>query len=277
VELLNRSLGDLGDAFARNRAMDQQTKEHELDRQMRQRLLDEQVKGREQVAELSKQGKETFYVTDDDGNTHKIEGPPGMAEKMTAAGKKVSANPPQVTKPIAITYDNGLVKATSYANDPEEAAKYFNQMKTNLGAGTKATGELTPGSAVYDRATGALINKNPSAASMSQTGFVETKKDIPVEATPEKAHVDPGMFGWKWGPFGTKVVDAPAQEAYTAHETTRIPRGSAFPPPPTETATNAPAAAPEPVPQAAQREVGKTYTLPKGRFTWTGSGWVPAQ
>jgi hypothetical protein len=272
VELLNRSLGDLGDAFARNRAMDQQKNEHELDRQMRQRMLDEQVAGRKDTMEISKQGKETFYVTDDDGNTHKIEGPPGMAEKMTAAGKKVSANPPQITKPIAITYDNGLVKATSYANDPEEAAKYFNQMKTNLGAGTKATGELTPGSAVYDRATGALINKNPSAASKSVEPVVTEKyPEVPAKPADITTH-------W-FKPDTTNSPATPYQPAKTIRRppTPQELQGSAFPPPPTETATNAPAAAPEPVPQAAQREVGKTYTLPKGRFTWTGSGWVPAQ
>lgn len=38
----------------------------------------------------------------------------------------------------------------------------------------------------------------------------------------------------------------------------------------------APAQPTSQVPPPPQREIGKTYDLPKGKFTWTSEGWVPA-
>lgn len=45
---------------------------------------------------------------------------------------------------------------------------------------------------------------------------VITTEPLPIiPAVPEKSHIEPGFMGQTWGPFGTRVIDTPAQAAIT--------------------------------------------------------------
>lgn len=68
--------------------------------------------------------------------------------------------------------------------------------------------------------------------------FDVQKSDTEVPEVPSKTHVDPGLFGWSWGPFGTRVTDAPAIPAHKVTTTRKIPAESVLAPA-TNTFTNA--------------------------------------
>ncbi len=166
-------------------------------------------------AAIQFQGQRRYQQLLKDGKT--------PAEAITAAGPMMFYHTPQAFAPSvrALAAPPGITAQQAEQN--AIAREKLAEVKRNNDARLRATRSASPGSVVYDE-VGNVKFIVPEGG--QKNDYTETKQDIPIPGIPEKSHVVPGMFGQTWGPFGTKVIDAPAVPESVKHSVTRTPNSA---------------------------------------------------
>lgn len=283
VEMLSNSAANFGNSFVQNRQFDlqkRQVENSEQDRAMQLQL------SRDRLTNDSA-AKVTATISDPEDESQGIgfEGTQDQLQQIVSTVTKAKGKPPVVTagrsgRQAVARYTVG--GSTYIAYTPEQDAKLQAQFKSkgiDPDAISKGGGRTNAFAQNSDR-----YNQEIEAAQNAETP--EEKQIHTENANRYKAWLDKqGTYAPPKQPFSSDTsIDYDDKGNKTGeHKTFRLPNSSGLPSIFGHQVTmrdlqpKVPLSPPQTVPEPAKREVNKVYQLPKGKFTWTGQGWLPAQ
>lgn len=250
--MLNRSLGLLGERLMQNKALNQRKEQMDVENGQQQQMLDERAQ--QYQGQLSA-GADKLQMDLQDHAQKSAQTMFNIISKNVADG---TIDADAGTKAIKAAAQKIAQSSPAMANDPMVAMI----MDPNFALQNPAPAEVSGGSDEMS------MPDTSTTEPMSKEVKLPNGKTISVVYNP------------KSGAFHIPEENAPDEDTITSETTTdeagkvtgkkqtvrtKVPRAASG---------SEPAAAPA---NPAQRKSGTVYKTPKGNFTWTGTGWLPAQ
>lgn len=248
-EMLQQSLGNLGNSFVVNRELAERKDDKEKDRQLRQSLMDEQVAARKDASAAQSEHYKaegahwkqmeggqvdvSLQTEDGKGTMHWKGNPDGLKafmENSAAHGSPLHAiNPADVKPPKLGSYEMttpfGKVKMDVA---DETQLTHITDLARKMGAtsGTASTAAAAPGSAIYEKSTGKVLGNVPSAARINAEKPDVVEEDYPEVKPKPAVPAKPAATHW-FRPDEPAVAEVPAVPGSPAHKIKRfIPPGA---------------------------------------------------
>lgn len=194
--MMNRSMSDLGDAFYKNRVLDQQKSEHAANRDLQQRMLDESIAAGK-YARRPQTAKISAYLTTEDNPKSGItfQGTPEQLQQQEEAFTRAHPDKkalilPEPPKEFA-AHEIGVLHfkdGTTRKFYDDAAFQTAHEQASAAGVLTEEKNthilNMQPGAQAFDTHTGTVLHSNPSAA-LSRAGMQEITEKLPaVESAP---------------------------------------------------------------------------------------------